>query len=224
MPHIQLRPTTASIYARTQSQNGRICTIEALALMLKEYGEDEDICDKLISYVQLNNRALTCEFKNRDQILWEYGNNLSDGNGGHPAWYFGRTLIQEQSSADNSSEANRNAANAKPVVKKTYNIIDAARLGMLEQVKQILINAKGLVNSTNQYGWAAIHKACFKGHLAVVRELDTERSECESKDKRWKLTYFACCVKGKSSVVQYLLENNADFTAKKIIKGKQQGV
>ena len=31
VPHIQLRPTTASIYARTQSQDGRICTIEALA-------------------------------------------------------------------------------------------------------------------------------------------------------------------------------------------------
>ena len=216
VPHIQLRPTTASIYARTQSQNGRICTIEALALLLKEYGEDEDICDKLIGYVQLNNRALTCEFKNRDQILWEYGNNLSDGNGGHPAWYFGRTLIQEQSSADNSGEVNRNAANAKPkeIVKKTYNIIDAARLGMVEQVKQILINAKGLVNFTNQYGWAAIHKACFKGHLAIVKELIQSGANVNLKTNDGNTPILLAAWKGKSSVVQYLLENNADSTAK----------
>lgn len=216
VPHIQLRPTTASIYARTQSQNGRICTIEALALMLKEYGEDESVCDKLISYVQLNNRALTCEFKNRDQILWEYGNNLSEGNGGHPAWYFGRTLIQEQTPFDGrkTSEANRNPTNAKPVVKKDYNILDAARLGMLEEVKQILINSKELVNSTNQYGWTAIHKACFKGHLAVVKELVQSGADVNLKTNDGDTPILLAAWKGKSTVVQYLLENNADFTAK----------
>ena len=28
-----------------------------------------------------------------------------------------------------------------------------------------------IINFTNQYGWAAIHKACFKGHLTIVKEL-----------------------------------------------------
>lgn len=36
----------------------RICSVEAIALLLKECGEDEGNCDRLVEYVQLNNAAL----------------------------------------------------------------------------------------------------------------------------------------------------------------------
>eukprot|EP01097_Dermamoeba_algensis_P008975 TRINITY_DN6189_c0_g1_i1.p1 TRINITY_DN6189_c0_g1~~TRINITY_DN6189_c0_g1_i1.p1 ORF type:complete len:126 (+),score=28.25 TRINITY_DN6189_c0_g1_i1:529-906(+) len=65
--HVKLEPQSISfwmdrgnksIYARSQSQADRICTIEALALLLRECGEREQTCDSLISYVALNNAAL----------------------------------------------------------------------------------------------------------------------------------------------------------------------
>merc|ERR1712224_894020 len=58
LPHVKLSPETLSVYARTQTQPDRICTIEALALFLQECGEGTDTCDSLISYLQINNAAL----------------------------------------------------------------------------------------------------------------------------------------------------------------------
>lgn len=61
LPHIKhvcLAPETLSVYARTQSQQDRICTIEACALFLKQFGESDVMCDRLIECVRLNNRAI----------------------------------------------------------------------------------------------------------------------------------------------------------------------
>jgi len=56
--HVKLLPDTISVYARTQSQADRICTIEALALFLKECGEVDEVTSALIEYVKINNDAL----------------------------------------------------------------------------------------------------------------------------------------------------------------------
>merc|ERR1712232_78692 len=65
-PHVRLQPESLdywsrrggkSIYARTQSQPDRICTVEAVALLLRELGEREENCDALIDYVKVNNLA-----------------------------------------------------------------------------------------------------------------------------------------------------------------------
>lgn len=46
------------IYSRTQSQPDRICTVEAVALILRELGEFDTVCDELIRYVEVNNMWL----------------------------------------------------------------------------------------------------------------------------------------------------------------------
>lgn len=67
IPQVQLRPRSLeywsmrgnrSVYSRTQATPDRICTIEALALLLLEMGENEGAVDELIGYVELNNLAL----------------------------------------------------------------------------------------------------------------------------------------------------------------------
>ena len=64
IPHIRLHPESldywqslggVSAYGRTQSQPDRICTVEAIALLLKELGENQNTCEELLSYVPLNN-------------------------------------------------------------------------------------------------------------------------------------------------------------------------
>jgi len=58
LPHVKLSPETLSVYARTQTQPDRICTIEALALFLQNCGERQATVDALVQYVVLNNAAL----------------------------------------------------------------------------------------------------------------------------------------------------------------------
>ena len=185
VPHIQLRPTTASIYARTQSQTGRICTIEALALLLQEYGERQETCDKLISYVDLNNKALTKEFKNESQILWSNTN----GVGGHPAWYYGRRLDAEGD---------------------VDSIIYAARNGFLDKVKHYL-NSGTSANTTNMYGWTALHKASLKGHLEIVRVLVEEgNADVNAQTVDGTSALMFSVTGNRREVAQYLLEKGAD--------------
>ena len=63
IPHIQLQPTTLSVYARKQSQPDRICTLEAISLLLQELGEQQAVCDALVAAVRINNSALQAHVK-----------------------------------------------------------------------------------------------------------------------------------------------------------------
>jgi DTW domain-containing protein YfiP len=85
IPQVQLSPTALSVYARTQSQPDRICTVEAVALLLQHLGEEQTNCDALVDYVKLNNRALKGAVVKREKDLCLY-----EGPGANPAWYFGR--------------------------------------------------------------------------------------------------------------------------------------
>ena len=87
IPQVQLSPTALSVYARTQSQPDRICTVEAVALLLQHLGENQENCDALVEYVKLNNRALRGAVikREKDKVLYK-------GPGGNPAWYFGRRV------------------------------------------------------------------------------------------------------------------------------------
>ena len=58
IPFVQLSPDQLSVYARQQSQQDRICTVEALALFLKLYGVDSSQSQELIDCVKINNSAL----------------------------------------------------------------------------------------------------------------------------------------------------------------------
>jgi len=66
VPHVRLRPTTLSVYARTQTRSDGVSSVEAIALLLQELGESEEVCSELVRYIQINNEALrlrplTCE-------------------------------------------------------------------------------------------------------------------------------------------------------------------
>lgn len=109
---IKLKTDTVSVYSRTQSQPGRICSVEACALLLQELGEDEVTCSAIIEPVKLNNRALKFSFvdprkmishsehkKEADKLLWEPTSRLKRTHPirnqqphytfGHPCWYYG---------------------------------------------------------------------------------------------------------------------------------------
>lgn len=67
VPEIKLDPDSlaywaergsSSVYARTQSQADRVCTLEAIALLLREAGEDEANCDAIIDSVVINNNSV----------------------------------------------------------------------------------------------------------------------------------------------------------------------
>jgi len=83
VPHVQLSPTVASVYARTQTLEGRICTVEAISLLLSEYGESPGVCQSLIECVKTNNAALDAY----SQPARKKANQWFEG--GHPAWYYG---------------------------------------------------------------------------------------------------------------------------------------
>eukprot|EP01051_Picozoa_sp_SAG22_P009113 SAG22_NODE_736_length_7533_cov_9.168281_5_plen_321_part_00 len=81
IPHVALKPETLSVYQRATKKNAKgvapehICTVEAVALLLKECGEDEANCNTLVKYVELNNAALKGK---RVLAAWR----ASDGGGG----------------------------------------------------------------------------------------------------------------------------------------------
>lgn len=86
--HVALSPNVLSVYRRRQSQPGRICTIEAVAMLLEEAGESAETHDVLVDLVRLNNAAL-----NHDEVGGAAARSKKDlyrPCGGHPAWYYGR--------------------------------------------------------------------------------------------------------------------------------------
>lgn len=82
LPHVRLETDLVSVFARTQSENGRVCTIEAIALFLRECGESADLFAKLVGFVQTNNRALGHAYAKKAD-LYDAGPTM-----GHPAWYY----------------------------------------------------------------------------------------------------------------------------------------
>lgn len=71
VPHVALHPQTLSVYRRAQhgyagSVSGsdpaalRICTVEAVALLLEELGEPQTTTRTLVQAIEANNNALAC--------------------------------------------------------------------------------------------------------------------------------------------------------------------
>lgn len=84
--HVQLTPEQMSVYARKQSEPGRICTVEATALFLSLYGEDDSTTEAMVQCVRINNAALRpVAIKKLSEPVYLYPNDVS-----HPAWYYGR--------------------------------------------------------------------------------------------------------------------------------------
>ena len=96
--HIKLETDTVSVYSRTQTETGRICTIEAVALLLQELGEQETVCKALIAAVVINNHALRPK---KNGNLYKYGKGMY-----HPAWYFHTELVNKRElPVDTNSDA-----------------------------------------------------------------------------------------------------------------------
>mmetsp|Transcript_63173 Transcript_63173/g.137366 ORF Transcript_63173/g.137366 Transcript_63173/m.137366 type:complete len:272 (-) Transcript_63173:32-847(-) len=58
LPHLRLRPTRPSVYSRTQTRSDGVSSVEAVALLLEELGEEKATCEELVRYVEVNNDAL----------------------------------------------------------------------------------------------------------------------------------------------------------------------
>jgi len=103
--HIKLETDTVSVYSRTQTQTGRICTIEAVALLLQELGEKDTTCKALINGVLINNQALRPP--QTKTILYETGRGKF-----HPAWYFHTELLSKRERAeDKRAKEEKNKGN-----------------------------------------------------------------------------------------------------------------
>jgi len=65
-PHVRLQPTSLSVYARTQTRKDGVSSVEAIALLLRELGESDEVCSSLIDYIEINNGALRLRPPERD--------------------------------------------------------------------------------------------------------------------------------------------------------------
>eukprot|EP01114_Cavostelium_apophysatum_P015969 TRINITY_DN4464_c0_g1_i2.p2 TRINITY_DN4464_c0_g1~~TRINITY_DN4464_c0_g1_i2.p2 ORF type:complete len:218 (+),score=50.98 TRINITY_DN4464_c0_g1_i2:345-998(+) len=54
IPKVKLNPDFLSAFSRAQSQADRICTLEAMVLLLKEFGEPEDVQNLLLANMKIN--------------------------------------------------------------------------------------------------------------------------------------------------------------------------
>ena len=45
---VKLSPTAVSAYSRTQTQPDRVCTIEAIAILMRMLGEPQGVCEQLV--------------------------------------------------------------------------------------------------------------------------------------------------------------------------------
>jgi DTW domain-containing protein YfiP len=116
--HVQLTPEQMSVYARKQSQPDRICTVEATALFLFQFGESESDTDGLVECVKINNLALQQPslrgFKQKKKQRTEEGESdlllslaekaAAESHLRHPAWYFGRAYCGEPTREFNPGE------------------------------------------------------------------------------------------------------------------------
>eukprot|EP00742_Colponemidia_sp_Colp-10_P004109 GILJ01004384.1.p1 GENE.GILJ01004384.1~~GILJ01004384.1.p1 ORF type:complete len:385 (-),score=49.36 GILJ01004384.1:129-1283(-) len=54
IPRVRIEPATASLFlARQQSQPDRICTVEAVTMLLAELGESDELCDTLLNNLKI---------------------------------------------------------------------------------------------------------------------------------------------------------------------------
>eukprot|EP00743_Colponemidia_sp_Colp-15_P005843 GILK01006278.1.p1 GENE.GILK01006278.1~~GILK01006278.1.p1 ORF type:complete len:394 (+),score=56.13 GILK01006278.1:86-1183(+) len=54
IPRVRIEPATASLFlARQQSQPDRICTVEAVTMLLAELGESDELCDSLLNNLKI---------------------------------------------------------------------------------------------------------------------------------------------------------------------------
>jgi DTW domain-containing protein YfiP len=108
--HVQLTPEQMSIYARTQSQPDRICSIEAAALFLSHCGETEEVTNGLIECVKVNNLALQYKIghtSNRKPI-----HSLYSKGARHPCWYFGDYYLYKKALTEANNTSRRKNDNS----------------------------------------------------------------------------------------------------------------
>jgi ankyrin repeat protein len=89
----------------------------------------------------------------------------------------------------------------------------AARDNNVPEVSRLL-SVGADVNATDRYGYTSLHRACYKGHLAVVIELLSRGANIDAKNHcDWTPLHWAC-INGHLKVVTELLTHGADIEAK----------
>jgi hypothetical protein len=51
---VKLNPTQKSQFSRAQTQPDRICTLEAIVLLLEQMGEKKEVCETLLNALSAN--------------------------------------------------------------------------------------------------------------------------------------------------------------------------
>jgi len=87
--------------------------------------------------------------------------------------------------------------------------------GRIDTTFHVLLRHHVDVNNQNEAGITALHAACDRGIVAMVKELLIHKSiEINKKDHNKNTPLHAACIGGEKEVVFQLIENGADVSAK----------
>ena len=109
----------------------------------------------------------------------------------------------------------------RDVMRQTEDLIEAAKLGKLEDVKAVLDSNPELVNQRDTEGATALHYAAFGGHSDVVRFLVERGAEINARDTRFGATPAGWAIEYLREMGGFLGIELADF-AHAIRRGDQE--
>ncbi|PFX19032.1 Ankyrin repeat domain-containing protein 49 [Stylophora pistillata] len=90
---------------------------------------------------------------------------------------------------------------------------------MVDHVEKILDQDRSLINCRDSDGYSPLHRACYNGHLNVVKVLLQRGADVQARtEDGWQPLHCACRW-GKTKVASLLLQNGADINSQ--TNGKQ---
>lgn len=99
------------------------------------------------------------------------------------------------------------------VLKLSDRLCTAARKGDVRAINRLL-ESGAAVNSRDQHGWTALHRAAFKGRADAVRALLDKGVDVDARDEDGYTALHCAAESGQSDVVELLVKKGADVEAR----------
>ena len=120
---------------------------------------------------------------------------------------------EETQPAERVAEVAQPAESSKPLPEANSALMDAAKKGNIEAVKQYLaggadVNAKGI------WGMTPLHRATREGHKEVSELLIINSADVNAKDKHGRTPLHRAVREGHREVAKLLISKDADVNAK----------
>lgn len=102
---------------------------------------------------------------------------------------------------------------AEHIDNSDINILDAASLGDIEKVMTLVMDDPSLVESVDEYGYTALHRASSLGHIEIVRFLISRGADVNSRANDETPLYIAARY-GNVEIAELLIKAGADPNAR----------